>query len=159
MIIVIANQKGGVGKTTTAINLSAACASAGKRVLLIDLDPQSNSSLSFVDPQYVNGSAYELFTETARPFSDFAYPTELPKLKIVPAKTNLAKREAKRVADFDPTHRLRDSVNQVSGDYDLIFIATPHTLRLITVNALVAPNYFMVPIQSTYCAMEGTDDL
>jgi len=90
MIIVITNQKGGVGKTTTAINLSAACAGAGKRVLLIDLDPQSNSSLSFVDPENVNGSAYELFTETSRPFADFVYPTALDKLKIVPAKINLA---------------------------------------------------------------------
>ena len=87
MIIVITNQKGGVGKTTTAINLSAACAAAGKKVLLIDLDPQSNSSLSFVDPESVNGSAYELFTETARPFNDFVYSTELDKLQIVPARS------------------------------------------------------------------------
>src|SRR5262245_30106028 len=159
MIIVITNQKGGVGKTTTAINLSAACAAAGKKVLLIDLDPQSNSSLSFVDPEYVNGGAYELFTETSRPFTDFVYPTEMAKLEIVPAKINLAKLEAKMVGDFDAIYRLRDRVNQVKDKYDLIFIDTPPTLGLITVNALVAANYFLVPIQSSYFAMEGTDDL
>jgi len=159
MIIVITNQKGGVGKTTTAINLSAACASAGKRVLLIDLDPQSNTSLSFVDPERVNGSAYEMFTETKRPFADFVYATDLSKLEIVPAKINLAKLEAKLVGDFDAIYRLRDRVNEVRDNYDLIFIDTPPTLGLITVNALVAANYFMVPIQSSYFAMEGTDDL
>jgi len=158
MIIVITNQKGGVGKTTTAINLSAACAAAGKRVLLIDLDPQSNSSLSFVDPGAVNGSAYELFTETS-PFTDFVYSTELEKLQIVPAKINLAKLEAKLVGDFDAIYRLRDRINQIRDNYDLIFIDTPPTLGLITVNALVAANYFMVPIQPSYFAMEGTDDL
>jgi chromosome partitioning protein len=159
MIIVITNQKGGVGKTTTAINLSAACANAGKRVLLIDLDPQSNSSLSFVDPSMVNGSAYEMFTETSRPFTDFVYPTDLGKLHIVPAKINLAKLEAKLVGDFDAIYRLRDRINQAKDNYDLVFIDTPPTLGLITVNALVAANYFMVPIQSSYFAMEGTDDL
>ena len=107
----------------------------------------------------MNGSAYELFTETARPFTDFVYPTELPQLNIVPAKINLAKLEAKLVGDFDAIYRLRDRVNLVKDDYDLIFIDTPPTLGLITVNALVAANYFMVPIQSSYFAMEGTDDL
>src|SRR6476661_6300555 len=159
MIIVIANQKGGVGKTTTAINLSAACAEAGKRVLLIDLDPQSNSSLSFIDPDSVDGSAYELFTEKQRPFSEFIYPTGVERLEIVPAKINLAKLEAKLVGDFDAIYRLRDRINEVRKNYDLIFIDTPPTLGLITVNALVAANYFMVPIQSSYFAMEGTDDL
>jgi len=159
MIIVITNQKGGVGKTTTAINLSAACAAAGKRVLLIDLDPQSNSSLSFVDPNQVDGSAFELFTEASRPFTEFVYPTEMLNLQIVPAKINLAKLEAKLVGDFDAIYRLRDRINEVRDNYDLIFIDTPPTLGLITVNALVAANYFLVPIQSSYFAMEGTDDL
>src|SRR5438093_7401203 len=159
MIIVITNQKGGVGKTTTAINLSAACAAAGKKVLLIDLDPQSHSSLSFIDPNQVNGSAYELFTESSRPFKEFVYSTDLSKLEIVPSKINLAKLEAKLVGDFDAIYRLRDRINEVKDKYDLIFIDTPPTLGLITVNALVAANYFLVPIQSSYFAMEGTDDL
>jgi len=159
MLIVITNQKGGVGKTTTAINLSAACAAAGKRVLLIDLDPQSNSSLSFIDPDSVNGGAYELFTEKDRPFTEFVYPTNVERLHLVPAKINLAKLEAKLVGDFDAIYRLRDRIEEVRDQYDLIFIDTPPTLGLITVNALVAANYFMIPIQSSYFAMEGTDDL
>ena len=159
MIIVIANQKGGVGKTTTAINLSAACALAGKKVLLIDLDPQSNSSLSFDQPENVNGGSYEMFTELQRPIRDFIYPTNVPKMDLVPARINLAKLEAKLVGDFDAIYRLRDRIEKVRSEYDLIFIDTPPTLGLITVNALVAANYVLIPIQSSYFAMEGTDDL
>ncbi len=159
MIIVIANQKGGVGKTTTAINLSAACAIRGKRVLLIDLDPQSNSSLSFIDPQSVDGGSYELFTELDRPFSDFIYQTPVAKLDIVPAKISLAKLESKLVGDFDAAFRLRDRIDQIRDNYDLIFIDTPPTLGLITVNALVAAHHVIIPIQSSYFALEGTDDL
>lgn len=159
MIIVIANQKGGVGKTTTAINLSAACAMQGKRVLLIDLDPQSNSSLSFIDPGSVNSGAYELFTDLAKPAEDFVYPTNVTKLDLVPAKISLAKLEAKLTGDFDAAFRLRDRIQKIRSSYDLIFIDTPPTLGLITVNALVAANYVMIPIQSSYFALEGTDDL
>lgn len=159
MIIVIANQKGGVGKTTTAINLSAACALKGKRVLLLDLDPQGNSSLSFVEPQTINGSAFEFFTEVDEPCENFIYQTKVKKLDIVPSKINLAKLEAKLVGDFDAIFRLRDRIEKVRSNYDLIFIDTPPTLGLITVNALVAANHVLIPIQSSYFALEGTDDL
>jgi len=159
MIIVIANQKGGVGKTTTAINLSASCAMQGKRVLLIDLDPQGNTSLSFVDPASINGGAFEIFTEVNQPFQDFIYPTKVENLDIVPSKINLAKLEAKLVGDFDAIFRLRDRIEQVRTNYDLIFVDTPPTLGLITVNALVAASYILIPIQSSYFALEGTDDL
>lgn len=159
MIIVIANQKGGVGKTTTAINLSAACALKGKRVLLIDLDPQGNSSLSFVEPQTVNGGAYEMFTEIQEPFENFIYPTKVEKLQIVPSKINLAKLESKLVGDFDAIFRLRDRIEKIRHNFDLIFVDTPPTLGLITVNALVAATHVLIPIQSSYFALEGTDDL
>jgi chromosome partitioning protein len=159
MIIVIANQKGGVGKTTTAINLSAGCALTGKRVLLIDLDPQGNSTLSFVEPQTVDGSAFELFTEPHEPWSKFIYPTKVEKLDIVPSKISLAKLEAKLVGDFDAIFRLRDRIEEIRSRYDLIFIDTPPTLGLITVNALVAATQVLIPIQSSYFALEGTDDL
>lgn len=159
MIIVIANQKGGVGKTTTAINLSAGCALKGKKILLIDLDPQSNSSLSFVDPNTIERGAYELFTELDKPVSDFIYSTDIDGLDIIPSKINLAKLEAKLVGDFDAVFRLKDRIEKVRDKYDHIIFDTPPTLGLITVNALVSATHILIPIQSSYFALEGTDDL
>ena len=159
MIIAITNQKGGVGKTTTAINLAAACAEKGKRVLLIDLDPQSNTSLSFVDPNRISLGAYEFFTETDKSPSDFIYETAVNKLHLIPARINLAKLEAKLIGDFDAAFKLRDRLARIISSYDLILIDTPPTLGIITVNALVAAKYVLVPIQASYFALEGTDDL
>jgi chromosome partitioning protein len=159
MVIAIANQKGGVGKTTTAINLAAASARRGKKVLLVDLDPQANSSISFLDPQTVNISAYELLMDGQGEAAQSIYRTPVADLDIIPARINLAKLESKLVGDFDAPFRLKDRLESLLAKYNLIVIDTPPTLGLITVNALVAATHVLIPIQSSYFALEGTDDL
>jgi chromosome partitioning protein len=159
MVITIANQKGGVGKTTTAINLSAALAGAGKRVLLIDLDPQGNSSLTFLAQEAIELSAYELLTDTDVIREHVIRPTSVPGLDIVPSRISLAKFESKLLGEFDAPFRLKDRMDGLASTYEFIIIDTPPTLGLITVNALVASDYVIVPIQPSYFALEGTDDL
>jgi chromosome partitioning protein len=159
MIITVANQKGGVGKTTTAINLSAAVANKGFKTLLIDLDPQSNSTMSYVDPRSVSRSMFDVLVSEELSFKDVIVPTRVPNLFLAPSKIALAKLESKLIGEIDGPFRLKDKMKDTATAYDYIFIDTPPTLGMITVNALVASTHVLVPIQSSYFALEGTDDL
>jgi len=159
MIITVANQKGGVGKTTTAINLSAAVANKGFKTLLIDLDPQANSSMSYVDVRQVTKSMYDVMVSEEVPFEDVIVSTPVDNLSLAPSRIALAKLESKLIGELDGPFRLKDKMKDVGSHYDYIFIDTPPTLGMITVNALVASTHVLVPIQSSYFALEGTDDL
>jgi chromosome partitioning protein len=158
IVIAIANQKGGVGKTTTAINLAAALAMRKRKTLLIDLDPQANSSMSYLDVRGLEGSMYDVLGHNM-PLTDIIRKGPVANLDVAPSRISLAKLETQLVGEIDGHFRLKDRLAAVNGNYDFVVVDTPPALGLITVNALVAATHLLIPVQSSYFALEGTDDL
>ena len=158
-VMAIINQKGGVGKSTTAINLSAALGELGKQVLLVDLDPQGNSSSGLgIEKSQVEQCVYDVLLNDAS-IESVIIPDVCEGLDLVPATINLAGAEVELVAEMARENRLKDAVGSLRGKYDYIFIDCPPSLGLLTVNALVAADKLLIPIQCEFYALEGVTKL
>ncbi|MBU1164942.1 ParA family protein [Patescibacteria group bacterium] len=158
-IISIVNQKGGVGKTTTAINLAAYLAHHGKFVLLVDMDPQANASSGLgIEHMKLNRGIYEVLAEQAK-FADIVQKTNHYGLKVAPATQSLAGASVELVTIDNREYRLQNVLLEVRNDYDYILIDCPPSLGLLTINALVAAEEILIPIQAEYYALEGLGQL
>lgn len=160
--LAIVNQKGGVGKTTTAINLAAGLAERGRRVLLVDLDPQGNASTGLgIDADKRHLTSYDLLIEDA-PLADVIQSTAIPGIWITPANADLASTDMELVANERRSFLLRDALRQIGIDefrFDFVLIDCPPSLNLLTVNAMVAADAVLVPLQSEFFALEGLSQL
>ncbi len=158
-VIAIANQKGGVGKTTTAVNLSACLGKQGKKTLLIDIDPQGNTTSGLgVDPRTVETSVYDCIINDV-PMSEVLIKTEFDGLWICPSNINLAGAELELVMKDNREYVLKNSIREIKDDFDFIFIDCPPSLGLITLNSFSAADSVLVPIQCEYYALEGLSQL
>jgi chromosome partitioning protein len=159
-IYAIANQKGGVGKTTTSINLAACLAEAGRRTLVIDLDPQSNTTTGLgVDAHRVGGSIYEMLVNDGVTVGDVVKPNLHPNLSLLPAKVDLYAADIELVYLDQREYRLQRALEAVKPQYDFILIDCPPSLGLLTVNALTAADGVILPLQCEYFALEGMQQL
>ncbi len=157
-VIVIANQKGGVGKTTLSINLSAALALQGKRVLLIDLDPQGNSTSGLGVSKKVEKTVYHVLIQGV-PITDCIIPTAYPNLSVLPANMNLAGASIELAGMNFREYILKKSVDQIRDSYDFILMDTPPSVGLLSVNAFVAADQILIPMQCEFFALEGLSQL
>ncbi|MDP3985426.1 MAG: AAA family ATPase [bacterium] len=158
-VIAVVNQKGGVGKTTTAVNLGSYLASLGKFVLLVDIDPQANATSGLgVDHRTIDRGVYETLVGSAR-MKSVVRDTEQDGYRVVPATTALAGAGVELVSVKDREYRLRDALLEVRNDYDFILIDCPPSLGILTVNGLVAADEVLIPVQAEYYALEGLGQL
>ncbi len=157
--IACTNQKGGVGKTTTVVNLASCLALLGDRVLVIDLDPQGNATSGFgVDRSAIAGSAYDALVD-GRPLAELHVPTPVAGVRIVPSSISLVGAELELAAEVSRERRLRNAIRAEQGGWDWVFVDCPPSLGLLTVNALTAADKVLVPIQCEYYALEGLSQL
>lgn len=157
-IIAVANQKGGVGKTTTSVNLSSLLAKKGKKVVLLDADPQGNATSGLGVDKNVEKSLYDVLVNE-EPVENTLQDTIEKKLKICPSNVNLAGAEVELVSQMSREHRLKEQLDQIKDKYDYIFIDCPPSLGLITLNSFTAADSVLIPVQCEYYALEGLGQL